>query len=128
MNAETLRAYTLAKKGVEECQPFGPDNLVYKIGGKVFLLVSLDAVPLQFNVKCDPDTALELRETHACVLPGYHMNKKHWNTVELGAGVPDAELRKMIDHSYDRVVAGLAKPKRGARLRRSPTARRRARH
>ena len=114
MNAETLRAYTLAKKGVEECQPFGPDNLVYKIGGKVFLLVSLDAVPLQFNVKCDPDTALELRERHACVLPGYHMNKKHWNTILVDGTVSDKLLQQWVDHSYDLVYESLPKKSKEA--------------
>ncbi len=116
MNAETLRAYTLAKKGVEECQPFGPDNLVYKIGGKVFLLVSLDAVPLQFNVKCDLDTALELRETHACVLPGYHMNKKHWNTIIADGSASVRLLHEWIDDSYHLVVASLPKAQQKAIL------------
>ena len=107
MNAESLRMYCLDKTGVEESQPFGPDNLVYKIGGKMFLLISLDTVPLQFNTKCDPDNALELREQHACVLPGYHMNKKHWNTVVVDGTVSDKLLLKWVDDSYNLVFDSL---------------------
>lgn len=109
MNVESLRSYCLAKKAVEETQPFGPDNLVYKIGGKMFLLVALDAVPLQFNAKCDPDVAVELREQWDCVLPGYHMNKRHWNTVIVDGTVPDKRLLQWIDDSYNLVYESLPK-------------------
>ncbi len=74
MNIEELRDYCIAKKGVEETLPFGPDTLVFKVIGKIFLLVGLDSAPFQFNVKCDPEKAIELREKYACVIPGYHMN------------------------------------------------------
>jgi predicted DNA-binding protein (MmcQ/YjbR family) len=127
MNLESFREYCLTKPNVTEGMPFGETVVVFKVGCKMFALASLDEIPTTVNLKCDPDLALELRDRYEQVRPGYHMNKKHWNTVELGTGVPDGELRKMIDHSYDRVVASLTRPKREARLRRSPAARRRAR-
>ena len=104
MNIETLRDYCLSKPGAEETLPFGPDNLVYKINGKMFLLVGLDNDPLQFNVKCDPEKSIQLREEFACVQPGYHMNKKHWNTVVVDGSVSDAQLKEWIDWSYDLVA------------------------
>ena len=104
MNIETLQEYCLSKPLVEETLPFGPDTLVYKAEGKIFLLVGLDNEDLRFNVKCDPDLAIDLRETYACVLPGYHMNKKHWNTVVVDGSVSDAKLKEWIDHSYDLVT------------------------
>ena len=100
MNIESLREYCLSKKDVEEVLPFGPDVLVYKISGKIFLLFSLDDDPLQFNVKCDPELAIELREEYSCVIPGYHMNKKHWNTVIIDGSVSSKRLKEWIDHSY----------------------------
>lgn len=109
MNIELLQQYCLAKKGVTEETPFGPDNLVYKIGGKMFLLASLDAVPLQFNAKCDPEEALQLRDSFPCVLPGYHMNKKHWNTVLVDGSVSDRLLQSWIDASYQLVLESLPK-------------------
>ena len=104
-----FRAYCLTKPNVTEGTPFGPDTLVFKVSGKMFALASLDAIPPRVNLKCDPERALDLRDRYEEVQPGYHMNKKHWNTVELGGGIPDAELREMIDHSYDLVVARLPK-------------------
>jgi predicted DNA-binding protein (MmcQ/YjbR family) len=109
MNAETLCTYCLSKNGAEETQPFGPENLVYKVGGKMFLLISLEAVPLQFNAKCDPDKALELRDQWACVLPGYHMSKKHWNTIVVDRMVSDKLLLQWVDHSYSLVYESLTK-------------------
>ena len=103
MNIETLREYCLSKTGAEETLPFGPDTLVYKVGGKVFLLVGLDAEDLRFNVKCDPDKAIELRDEYPCVLPGFHMNKKHWNTVLVDGSVSVKQLKEWIDHSYELV-------------------------
>lgn len=114
MNIESLQAYCLTKVGVEECLPFGPENLVFKVGGKMFLLASLDSVPLQFNAKCDPAKAEELREQYACVQPGYHMNKAHWNTITCDGTAPDALLREWIDDSYNLIVASLPKKKREA--------------
>ena len=103
MDIEALRAYVLQKPGVTEGFPFGEDTLVFKIKNKIFLLTGLDSSPLQFNVKCDPDKAIELREEFAAVMPGYHMNKKHWNTVIADGAVPQKLLKELIDHSYDLV-------------------------
>jgi predicted DNA-binding protein (MmcQ/YjbR family) len=103
MNIETLREYCLSKPGAEETLPFGPDTLVYKVNGKMFLLTGLDQEQLSFNVKCDPAKALELREEYSCVLPGYHMNKKHWNTVLVDGSVPVRQLKEWIDWSYELV-------------------------
>ena len=129
MDLEKFREYCLIKPHVTEGTPFGEDVLVFKVGGKMFALASLDEVPATANLKCDPDLALELRDRYEQVRPGYHMNKKHWNTVDIEGGIPDAELRKMIDHSYDLVVNTLPKStaKRGARSRQTSTATRRAR-
>ena len=110
MNIETLREYCLSKAEVEETQPFGPDNLVYKVNGKMFLLASLDEDPLTFNVKCEPEKAIELREEHTCVQPGYHMNKKHWNTIVVDGSVSVRQLMEWIDDSYQ-LVAGKSKNK-----------------
>ena len=104
MNIETLRDYCLSKPGAEETMPFGPDTLVYKVNNKIFLLVGLDSADLRFNVKCDPDKAIELRDEYACVLPGFHMNKKHWNTVVVDGSVSNALLKEWIDHSYTLVA------------------------
>ena len=105
MNIETLREYCLSKPRSEETLPFGPDNLVYKVNGKIFLITGLDQEQLTFNVKCDPDLAIELREKYSCVMPGYHMNKKHWNTVTVDGSVSMKQLKDWIDHSYE-LVAG----------------------
>ena len=94
MNVETLQEYCLNKPGAEETLPFGPDTLVYKVNGKAFLLTGLDSETLQFNVKCDPDKAIELREEYACVLPGYHMNKKHWNTIVMDGSVSSKQIKE----------------------------------
>ena len=109
MNIETLQAYCLSKPDAEETLPFGPDTLVYKVGGKVFLLTGLDAPDLRFNVKCDPDYAIELREQYDSVQPGYHMNKKHWNTIIVDGSVATKQLKEWIDHSYNLVVQSLPK-------------------
>ena len=108
MNVDTIREYCLSRKNVKEELPFGPDTLVFKVDGKIFLLLSLDANPLQFNVKCDPDLALELREEFSCVIPGYHMNKKHWNTIIVDGTAPSKKIKEWIDHSYE-LIAGSTK-------------------
>ena len=101
MNIEQLREYCLQKPDAEETLPFGPDTLVFKVNGKVFLLTGLNSYPLQFNVKCDPDKAIELREEYPlCVLPGYHMNKKHWNTIIVDGTLSSKQLKECIDDSY----------------------------
>ena len=109
MDGVDFREYCLAKPNATEGTPFGETVLVFKVAGKMFALMSLDEVPATANLKCDPDLALELRDHYEQVRPGYHMNKKHWNTVEIDSGIPEAELRRMIDHSYDLVVQSLPK-------------------
>jgi predicted DNA-binding protein (MmcQ/YjbR family) len=109
MDVEYLQEYCLSKPGVEETLPFGPDTLVYKVSGKIFLLTGLNAEQLSFNVKCDPELALELREQFQCVLPGYHMNKKHWNTILVDGSVSTKQLKEWIDHSYDLILQSLPK-------------------
>lgn len=103
MNIETLREYCISKKGTTESLPFGDDTLVFKADGKIFALVNLDG-DLSINLKCDPAYAMELRERYPSVTPGYHMNKKHWNTVLLDGTVPDKEVFSWIDHSYDLIT------------------------
>jgi len=129
MDLAEFREYCLIKPSATEGTPFGPDVLVFKVSGKMFALAALDEVPTTVNLKCDPDLALDLRDRYEQVRPGYHMNKKHWNTVEIENGIPDAELRKMIDHSYELVIKKLPKSKAkvGAQSRRSSAQGRRAR-
>jgi predicted DNA-binding protein (MmcQ/YjbR family) len=112
MNLEEFREYCLTKPDVAESTPFGEDTLVFKVSGKIFALASLDEVPPRVNLKCDPERALDLRDRYEEVQPGYHMNKKHWNTVVLSGGIPSAEIRQMIDHSYELVAAKAPKRKR----------------
>ncbi|HKR53889.1 MAG TPA: MmcQ/YjbR family DNA-binding protein [Chthoniobacterales bacterium] len=132
MDVVEFRQYCLVKPNTTEGMPFGDTVLVFKVAGKMFALMSLDEVPATANLKCDPELALDLRDRYEQVRPGYHMNKKHWNTVEIDSGIPEAELRRMIDYSYDLVVQSLPrvnrsrKPRAVAR-RRSAIARRRAR-
>jgi predicted DNA-binding protein (MmcQ/YjbR family) len=114
MNVESFRDYCLSRPSATESMPFGPDNIVFKVEGKMFALLALDEVPTAVNLKCDPDRALELRDRYEQVQPGYHMNKKHWNTVVLDGVIPEKEIRKMIDDSYDLVVQSLPRAKRKA--------------
>ncbi|MGI8950043.1 MAG: MmcQ/YjbR family DNA-binding protein [Chitinophagaceae bacterium] len=109
MDIETLRQYCLSKKNVTEGFPFGENTLVFKVGGKIFLLASLTSNPLQFNAKCNPDKALELREQFSAVQPGYHMNKKHWNTVIVDGSIPQKKLKEIIDDSYQLILQSLPK-------------------
>lgn len=108
MDLTAFREYCLAKPGVTEETPFGPGTLVFKVMGKMFALMDLDNF-VSVNLKCDPETAADLRERYAYVLPGYHMNKHHWNTVEIGTGATDPQLRAWTDHSYDLVRVSLPK-------------------
>jgi predicted DNA-binding protein (MmcQ/YjbR family) len=100
MNAEDLRLYALSFPDVEEAFPFGDNVIVFKINNKIFLLLPLDAESLRFNVKCDPGEAIELREQYSSVQPGYHMNKKHWNTVFVDGSLSSRQLKKFIEDSY----------------------------
>ena len=108
MHIETIREYCLAKSEVTESMPFGDNTLVYKVMDKMFLLMNLEG-ELRINIKCDPEEAVRLRETHQAVLPGYHMNKKHWNTVVIDGTIPGELILKWIDKSYHLVVSGLPK-------------------
>lgn len=117
MNIEEFRTYCLSKKGVTESFPFGENTLVFKVMGKIFALAGLDAHPATVNLKCDPEKAIELREEYdGLIVPGYHMNKKHWNTVEIdppagraGRNLPPALISELINHSYNLVVKSLTK-------------------
>ena len=105
MDVESLRSYALQLPDVEETMPFGPNNLVFKIKGKMFLLLALDTSPVQFNVKCNPDDAIELREQYPLsILPGYHMNKKHWNTVIVDGTLSSQQVLQFIKNSYHLIV------------------------
>ncbi len=104
MNTEEIRTFALSLPGTEEYLPFGPDTLVFKAINKIFLLLALDSNPVQFNVKCDPDEAIILREQYDCILPGYHMNKKHWNTILVNGTLKNDFLKKMILNSYHLVA------------------------
>ena len=116
MDLPDVIEYFLSKPGSEETTPFGPDVLVYKVGGKMFGLTVPDDFPARINLKCDPERAVMLREEHAAITPGYHMNKRHWNTVVLDGSLSPKLVAELIDHSYDLVVAALPKAER-AKLR-----------
>jgi len=109
MNIEQIREYCLKKKGITEDFPFDEETLVFKVAGKIFLLASLDSFPLQINLKCDPEKAVELREEYEVVQPGYHMNKKHWNTIIVNGSISTKQIFEWIDNSYSLVLAGLSK-------------------
>lgn len=103
MNIEELREYCISRANATESFPFGDDTLVFKVNGRIFALANLDGEPT-VNLKCDPSLALELRERYASVIPGYHMNKKHWNTVILDGSIPDRLVLEWIDLSYNLVM------------------------
>lgn len=110
MNIEAFRGYCLAKKGTEECFPFDEVTLVFKVMGKMFAITGLDDEEFKVNLKCDPERAIALREQYPeDVLAGWHMSKKHWNTVLFESDLDDSFLKELIDHSYDLVVSKLTK-------------------
>lgn len=109
MTIEEIRDYCLNKKGVTEEFPFDEETLVFKVLGKVFLLTDINSVEISVNLKCEPELAIELRERYDSVKPGYHMNKKMWNTVTINGEFSDTDFYKMIDHSYDEVVKKMTK-------------------
>lgn len=111
MTLDRLLDHCLSKPDAEETFPFGPDVLVLKVHGKVFLLIPLNNHPIQFNVKCDPERAILLREEYASITPGYHMNKKHWNTIILDGTIPNSLILELVDHSYDLVKGNIRKRK-----------------
>jgi predicted DNA-binding protein (MmcQ/YjbR family) len=112
MELDELRDYCLAKKGVSEDMPFGEGVIVFRVGGKIFVLAPVAEIPPTANLKCDPGKAIELRERYEQIKPGYHMNKKHWNTVELDNGLSERLLYELIDHSYEQVLKTLKKSER----------------
>ena len=114
MHSESLRAYCLAKPGTTEELPFDAVTLVYKVMGKMYALHGLERLPAAVNLKCNPERAEELRASYAGIQPGYHMSKKHWNTIRLEEDVEDDLIRELIDHSYDLVVSKLRKADREA--------------
>ncbi len=109
MNVEDISEYCLSKKGTSEDFPFDEETLVFKVMGKMFALIPLERIPLQVNLKCDPELAVELRERYGAVQPGYHMNKNHWNTILIDGSLRKDLILAWIDLSYDLVVKGLKK-------------------
>jgi predicted DNA-binding protein (MmcQ/YjbR family) len=114
MDAEQFRSYCMAKPGTSEDFPFGEENLCLRVGGKIFAIADLVDQPFRVNLKCDPDRAIELREQYEDIIPGYHMNKKHWNTVYFEGSIPVSVLRELIDHSYQLILDSLKKSDRAA--------------
>jgi predicted DNA-binding protein (MmcQ/YjbR family) len=112
MNIESLRQHCLSLKAVTEDTPFGEDTLVFRVMDKIFALTSLDTEGCRVNLKCDPDYAVELREQSEDIQPGFHMNKKHWNTVYCENGLEDKLIKSLVAHAYDMVVKSLPKAKR----------------
>ncbi|OEU85058.1 MmcQ-like protein [Streptomyces abyssalis] len=112
MNADELRTYCLELNGAREDFPFSPEVSVFKVGGKIFAISVLDDSPLQVSLKCEPELAVQLREANPAITPGYHLNKRHWNTVTLDGSLPERMVRDMIEDSYDLVVAGLPRRER----------------
>lgn len=114
MDFKTLKEYCLNKKGAYEDFPFDSSTLVFKVGGKMFALTDIDSMPLSVNLKCDPHLCESLRQEYESVKPGYHMSKKHWNTVVIDGSIPDERIYWLIDMSYDLVLKGLTKKEREA--------------
>ena len=114
MNSRALRSLCLSFKGAEETFPFGPRTSVFKVGGKMFALSQLGAESLRVSVKCEPELAVSLREAYTAVIPGYHLNKRHWNTVIIDGSLPDETVRDMVEDSYDLVVSKLPAASRRA--------------
>ena len=104
MNIEQIHEYALSMEGAEETTPVGDNVIVYKVNNKMFLLLPLNTAPVQFNAKCDPDTAIELRDQYSCIIPGYHMSKKHWNTVIIDGTLTARQLKDFILDSYNLVA------------------------
>jgi predicted DNA-binding protein (MmcQ/YjbR family) len=109
MDIETLKSHALSKPGTSFDFPFGPETMVIRVIGKLFALIPADSIPPRINLKCDPTLAEIFRQNYAAVTPGYHMNKRHWNTVLLDGSIPDTDLLDMVDHSYEQVVKTLPK-------------------
>ncbi|MFD2037722.1 MmcQ/YjbR family DNA-binding protein [Belliella marina] len=108
MNISFFREYCLSKSGASEDTPFDANTLCFKVGGKIFAIIDIELFE-SVNLKCDPEYAVELREKHDSIVPGYHMNKKHWNTVIFNAGLSDKFILELVDHSYELVYNSLPK-------------------
>jgi predicted DNA-binding protein (MmcQ/YjbR family) len=115
MHGAELRRWCLAQAGAVEDFPFGPATSVFKVGGRIFALSALDRTPLEVSVKCEPELAVDLRDSYGAIRPGYHLNKRHWNTVTLDGSLPDQLVRELIEDSYDLVVSALPKRARPGR-------------
>lgn len=109
IDAESFRHHCLLMPGAVEALPFGPDTLVFKVGGKIFAMMALEGFPTTVNLKCDPERAIELRADFDAIVPGYHMNKDHWNTVSLDGSLSDKLVLALVDHSYELVFNSLTK-------------------
>jgi predicted DNA-binding protein (MmcQ/YjbR family) len=109
MDAIELRAWCLAQPGAVEDFPFGPEHSVFKVAGRMFALSALERTPLEVSAKCEPELAVGLRGAHAAIRPGYHLNKRHWNTITLDGSLPDQLVRDLVEDSYDLVVSALPK-------------------
>lgn len=114
MNPTELRDHLLSFPGAQETFPFGPNTSVFKVGGKMFALSQLRADELRISLKCEPALAERLREAHGAVIPGYHLNKRHWNTVIIDGSLPEQMIRDMVEDSYDLVVSHLPERRRRA--------------
>jgi predicted DNA-binding protein (MmcQ/YjbR family) len=112
LTRKDIRRYCNAKSGVTEDFPFNFTTLVFKVGSKIFVLTDIESRELWLNLKCDPFLSLELRSRYSQITPGYHMNKKHWNTVHVDGEIPDEEIYRLIDHSYELVLKGLKRSER----------------
>ena len=109
MDAAGLRRWCLAQAGAVEEFPFGPEHSVFKVGGKMFAISALERTPLEVSLKCEPELAVQLRSSYAAIRPGYHLNKRHWNTVTLDGSLGDRFVRELVEDSYDLVVSALPK-------------------
>lgn len=114
MNARKLRAHCLSFSGSEETFPFGPETSAFKVGGKIFAISPLRRHPLRVSLKCEPGLAEQLREAHAAVTPGYHLDKRHWNTVVVDGSLSDEMVEDMVEDSYDLVVSSLSRARQAA--------------
>ena len=109
VDSTELRSWCLERPGAVEEFPFGPEHSVFKVGGKVFAISALERAPLEVSVKCEPELAVELRNSYAAIRPGYHLNKRHWNTITLDGSLPDQLVRDLVEDSYDLIVSALPK-------------------
>jgi predicted DNA-binding protein (MmcQ/YjbR family) len=107
VTARALKKLCLSFPGASETFPFGPEHSVFKVEGKLFAISALERSPLSVSLKCEPELAAQLRAAHAAIAPGYHLNKRHWNTVTLDGSVPDEMVRDMVEDSYDLIVAAM---------------------